>query len=562
MLRVVPASWVSSMLHWPCATKRYVEFCATADGTAYTFEYKPQAGPMDKMGNRPCDHYQPHGDAMLDDVSKMSMVAGTKVADYVGYGYWWPKVTNVRAYNYGWTTLPVALFVYPGCNNDLVYDYVRSTNPGVVLKGVSSPFRFSYRTCPKDQLFAVDLYGYNTPNSTTVGKAASCTWSMYLAGGRYDAAKKQWYLLKLPSSITFVPSNGAFSSMTISPFSAYSSYTSKSVTVKLQPPSGMSCNDYLIANPLALSNLADELIAFLVRYAEQAGFVDGSTYALSRTYIPEWAYHTNLKPKFLKSSELARIKDGLLDRISQSETIPIYGKRALLGDATVSAADAAKRFQGNMIAYVKEAVVLKETILDTIKLFRGGLNPKTISNLWLSYRYGLRLTARDTNDLISAVKQEITTLGQSYFTARGGSQSDDFVAHCKLYYSPSEQSDWIAWIEKLYSWDLLPTLENVWDLIPYSFVIDWFVNVSDLLNGLDSIGYTKTMHIFSTCYSVKHTWQPEHLWLTARVVGNIYCTHYTRENPVEPYQYVPHLTGSLPSLQNIVDGSSLIIQRT
>lgn len=32
------------------------------------------------------------------------------------------------------------------------------------------------------------------------------------------------------------------------------------------------------------------------------------------------------------------------------------------------------------------------------------------------------------------------------------------------------------------------TLSNVWDMIPYSFVVDWFIGVSDVINWAESIG--------------------------------------------------------------------------
>lgn len=482
------------------------------------------------------------------------MVDGPKSADYVGYSHWWPKVTNIKAYNYGWTTLPVAQFVY-GQQEVLSWDYITPSQTGVVFPNLQLPFRFAMGKTKAGSLFAIDLYGYNTPSWSA--SKATFSWSLYIAGA-HPNEKGQWSFLNWLTQIPVTFSNTAFKGFTVNANkSPWSCYTSVRANITLETPSGETIQSYLMSNPLALTELADEIISQLYQYLSENG---GHTSSYRVGYVPIWAYKTAQPPIYMKSSKLASFRSGLLEKLALSE--PSFLRNQILGDATVSAANSAKKFEGNMIAYVKEAVAIKESISGILKLLKGKPNKKTLASIWLSSRYGITLTIRDTNDLISSVKQEIGELGKVYYTCRGGSLSDDVVAHAKLYYSPSQQNDMFSWIEKLYSWDLLPTLDNLWDLVPYSFVVDWFLNVSDILDGIDSWGYSSVMHVFSTCYSLKHTWQPELLWSTAKVVGNITATHYERLTPLEPYQYVPHFSGSLPSQINVIDGASLIIQRT
>ena len=55
----------------------------------------------------------------------------------------------------------------------------------------------------------------------------------------------------------------------------------------------------------------------------------------------------------------------------------------------------------------------------------------------------------------------------------------------------------------LESLGLLPKLTRLWDIIPLSFVIDWFVNVQDMLNAFDQQTFLDTFDVFSVCYSDK-----------------------------------------------------------
>jgi hypothetical protein len=52
---------------------------------------------------------------------------------------------------------------------------------------------------------------------------------------------------------------------------------------------------------------------------------------------------------------------------------------------------------------------------------------------------------------------------------------------------------------RLESWGVDPSLANAWDLIPFSFVVDWFTHAGDTL---DNLGYQ--FDIFANTYQIDY----------------------------------------------------------
>lgn len=255
--------------------------------------------------------------------------------------------------------------------------------------------------------------------------------------------------------------------------------------------------------------------------------------------------------------ELLEIKHFLREDALRLE--PHYEQDLLFGDATQVAADNALKFTGNTATLIKELLGLKDTILDLYRLLQGDVNLKNLSSLWLSGRYGLKLTYQDTVDLAKSVLDEVKRDYELYSLSRGRA-GDNPVARCILYFDPNTRNGFAKAMSGLMEWDLFPSLANVWDIIPYSFVVDWFVDVEGFLSAIDTNTYLSTMNVFSAFYTLKTEWEvPVSTW--HGIQGNFWFTRFKRFSKNEPIPPVPSFSGSLPSEKNIIDGAALIIQR-
>lgn len=58
-----------------------------------------------------------------------------------------------------------------------------------------------------------------------------------------------------------------------------------------------------------------------------------------------------------------------------------------------------------------------------------------------------------------------------------------------------------------------PTLTTMWDMVPYSFVINWIIPVDDLASSLDHLAYQQTLNVLNCTYSEEYRQPipPEHL---------------------------------------------------
>jgi hypothetical protein len=54
--------------------------------------------------------------------------------------------------------------------------------------------------------------------------------------------------------------------------------------------------------------------------------------------------------------------------------------------------------------------------------------------------------------------------------------------------------------------DLTPSLSNLWDLVPFSFVIDWFLPIGDQLAFLENKNYASTLPVVAACYTEVFEW--------------------------------------------------------
>lgn len=246
---------------------------------------------------------------------------------------------------------------------------------------------------------------------------------------------------------------------------------------------------------------------------------------------------------------------------AKSKYSPDYSKLAIeFGDATQSAADACLRWTGNAIPYVKELFELKSTIADLVQLLQGDVTWDNLSSLWLSGRYGLKLTYRDTVDLIKSIIDYVKNPPSKWWTDCRGRTGSNPEVRAKLYVDPMTRNGFAAVVKGLMDWDVFPTLTNAWDLIPYSFVADWFVDIEGYLQAIDTQTYLSVLNVFSCLYTCK-TWVTPESAVWHGYTGNVGITFFKRFSTDVPFEPVPSFSGSLPSKKNIIDGAALIIQR-
>jgi len=131
-----------------------------------------------------------------------------------------------------------------------------------------------------------------------------------------------------------------------------------------------------------------------------------------------------------------------------------------------------------------------------IELLRDGRSVgKAGANFYLEYRYGWKPLMLDIAGLADLLKEQLIT--KPLILSGEGYTKEDFTISAKYNFVSTGGGKRSSYT-KLYGQVLDPNtryadrlglsnpLEIAWELVPYSFVVDWFVPVSDILNALQA----------------------------------------------------------------------------
>lgn len=241
-------------------------------------------------------------------------------------------------------------------------------------------------------------------------------------------------------------------------------------------------------------------------------------------------------------------------------------------DLCDTALDGCRSLNITSALYLKEFVDYVRMIVNFVQTKRITV-PRDIGSAWLSARYGLRLTVNDTKSIYTSVKRAMSSDRRDFSVSHSRSTKhlpcpsnwmDDYTRQLnyKVYYNRKDDPA-LNFIRTAMDWDIWPTLSNDWDMIPYSFVVDWFVDVQSQLEKLDNSIYEAYLSVLSVLYTEKHTYSYKPELFSSGFWKCVSCDHvfyHRRQSPVLHYAPLRLERGHSSNI-NIIDGVSLIIQR-
>ena len=244
-----------------------------------------------------------------------------------------------------------------------------------------------------------------------------------------------------------------------------------------------------------------------------------------------------------------------------------------LGDLCQNAVDNIQYTDINTMAYLKDLKEFASELQAIANLVKNPLNPKSWASLFLNFQYGSRLTISDTFKLFNGIircARDVKKLRKK--TWRSSRAMDlSVVSHpilgCegsrltnyKIYYKPYDNGI-MSYVHKLANWDLLPTSANLWDFIPFSFVVDWFVDIGGLLESIDSAAMATSLDVVGVLYSTKDTYVINADLPGQQVLPSVY-TVYRRRWSRTLHPPTPRLEASDGFLHNIPQLLAILIQR-
>ena len=237
------------------------------------------------------------------------------------------------------------------------------------------------------------------------------------------------------------------------------------------------------------------------------------------------------------------------------------------GDLAADAYNSAPFFKGNGIAYTEDIINLQKNAKSTLDLLtslaKGGQLAKKAASLFLSFYYGWRLLIKDSEELVSAYEKTASLrsnrcrcTAQRTWVAHDATYTATLQCYYRRYGRASSLDQFI--IDN----DLALTPENLWDLVPFSFVVDWFTSIGNVLEDASNyFTFVQKHEVICTGRSIKATRNISARQLSSRYAGSISISYYHRKYTKGPINPTFHFSNSVNPLDHAIEGTALIVSR-
>ena len=282
-------------------------------------------------------------------------------------------------------------------------------------------------------------------------------------------------------------------------------------------------------------------------------------------YYTAKVYKVRIPSYTNSTADMKRQIDSLIGTIFQGKEFPV--KDYPYGDLAMRALNQVDSNHTNMIEFLRD---LRHPAKMIPKL-RNLRSLKGLSSTYLGVKYGILPTVNDLQTIVKAFKARAPYLDKNGFRTYSAGETTaltiDNIVYTKIQYLKvaleNEDDEFKLLIERLENMGIFPDFEKIWDIVPYSFVIDWFVDVGKMLKRVDTNLRILRLNIRYVTMSRKTTVRGVSTAesLQTPFIGSIDWTKYHRW--VSDQCPGPTLSLTTPSqpFNHWLDAGALIIQR-
>lgn len=199
--------------------------------------------------------------------------------------------------------------------------------------------------------------------------------------------------------------------------------------------------------------------------------------------------------------------------------VPTLQHEVMWGNLSQTVANNAKIVDTNLVTLIPELINFKQGLIETVNVWNQAFADRTLkglSNAYLSTLYGSRLTVLDVRDQALRIQEKIQDYERDdgvCVTHAREYRSNSGVVYpfygepilstytLKCYYKGNVFADNI--FDALSRLSLMPQLTDAWDMVPFSFVVDWFIDVQSFLDDIDARVYVSALPVLSTVRGYK-----------------------------------------------------------
>jgi hypothetical protein len=233
-----------------------------------------------------------------------------------------------------------------------------------------------------------------------------------------------------------------------------------------------------------------------------------------------------------------------------------YFRNVLIQNAYMNLVENVPRLNENSVSNLLEiSAFIKGLVIDKkVEI------PKSLSDAWLAYRYTYGTTKMDAEEAIHFVHRHMD-LGDWLSLKAHGNSSIEYDGtlircHCVATVLPRQLDTVSRLWKKLYTYGLSPTFYIAWDMVPYSFIVDWFLPIGDILAAWDA---EREMKHFYEIKDVQFSLTYERAY---NKLGTVKCYSRWLAGPPPELQgryFLEKNPSSRTVSKRVIDGAALIL---
>lgn len=172
------------------------------------------------------------------------------------------------------------------------------------------------------------------------------------------------------------------------------------------------------------------------------------------------------------------------------------------------------------------------------------------ADAWLKYRYVYKTTMSDVEEMTRFIIQGLDH--SNTITLRGGMTTPAGTCRVRINAKTKNLSQF-AFLQK---YGVAPDLYNFWDMVPFSFIVDWFVGIGDFAQQISDQQWAINFDVVSCTTSWK--------WVDSiqTTLGPVPFTHYQRFVTSTAPPFVPYSSDTVSEktlIKRLLDGASLLL---
>lgn len=282
-----------------------------------------------------------------------------------------------------------------------------------------------------------------------------------------------------------------------------------------------------------------------------------------------WRDHMNqlFAEEVIQSTDVAALSECIRNTIQEYTTYDTNGYQNMI--SYLQLLNAARKLEiGDLLKESQQCwkdllIATGNTIVDdpveAKKVARRALRKRTVkgaADAWLKYRYVYNTTKADYEQYVRAkVGEYLGTLDQNR-VLRGSIDIGGGKLKVKMRLHDNSAANFDKFLISGNQYGVFPGLYNLWDMIPFSFIADWFSNLGDYLQDIDQSIFFRYYKVDELLVTRERSYRKDQVW------GGTSYKMYSREFLAEMPQWEIYEDPKGPSGRTIfkrcLDGVSIV----